>query len=221
MQTRFKLLFFLLFSYSLVAGEEELPTDIPVTAQENLPSSSINGSFLHYEGFGLKKYFKKRAPELTHPPTHAPLNVLRNLQTLAGIMPLSSGSKIIERWNDFTRQSDPNATYLEVASSWGTILARSTLEHCPKRLSNRIEVIALAPAGYIDKQSCARISHRSISRDPVMRIDASGSGPRRYDDTITYINSLLDAYQHVDPVLKHPTYAEFLKKGMADYLRRG
>lgn len=62
-------------------------------------------------------------------------------------------------WSSFFDKSSANAKFLMVCHSQGTIHVRNALLDYPPELRERILVVAIAPGGYIYKETCANLIH--------------------------------------------------------------
>ena len=61
-------------------------------------------------------------------------------------------------WNSFFEKSSANAKFLMVCHSQGAIHVRNALLDYPPELRERILVVAITPAAYIYKVTCAKKS---------------------------------------------------------------
>ena len=87
-------------------------------------------------------------------------------------------------WNSFFEKSSANSKFLMICHSQGAIHVRNALLDYPPELRERILVVAIAPAAYIYKETCAKIIHYRAEwwRDFVPRFDKAGA--RREKDSI-------------------------------------
>jgi RHS repeat-associated protein len=121
-------------------------------------------------------------------------------------------------WNDFFARSSKNSRYLMICHSQGAIHVMNALLDYPPELRDRILVVAIAPGGYIYRESCHRVVHyrAKASRDGVPRIDQKGA--EREKDTIIELDSHPDA-----PLFDHkftsPTYRDQLAKRTKRYIK--
>lgn len=108
-------------------------------------------------------------------------------------------------WNSFFEKSSKNSKFLMICHSQGAIHVRNTLLGYPPELRNRILVVAIVPAAYIYKETCADVIHyRAKSlRDFVPRLDKSGA--EREKDSIVTLDSHSDA-PYFDHEFMSPTY---------------
>ncbi len=81
-----------------------------------------------------------------------------------------------ESWKNCLSHSNKNI--LHVTQSEGAIITRNALEGMSENLRSRINVIAVAPGGYIDENLCGSIKHHT-SRDFVPLLDILGRWKNR------------------------------------------
>ena len=97
-------------------------------------------------------------------------------------------------WNSFFDRSSDSARFLMVCHSQGVIHVRNALLDYPPELRERILVVAIAPGGYVYRETCAQVTHfrnASAWRDPVPHADKAGA--EREKDTIVELVSHVDA----------------------------
>jgi len=102
--------------------------------------------------------------------------------------------------------------------SRGNIDLRLALFTFDKELRKRIYVVGIAPAAYIDPDTCGGVRHYRSSRDFVTEIDTIGA--RKYAQTIYTLNPHPNANNH-DHDLRSPTYRESIRGNIEKYLERG
>jgi len=119
-------------------------------------------------------------------------------------------------WNSFFERSSKNAKYLMICHSQGAIHVRNALLDYPPALRERIIVVAIAPGGYIYKESCGQVIHfiAGAHRDPIPRIDQSGM--ERSKDTIVELESSSKAPIH-DHSFSSKTYRRDLIRLISNY----
>ena len=120
-------------------------------------------------------------------------------------------------WNGFFERASANAKFLMICHSQGAIHVRNALLAYPKELRERILVVAIAPAAYIYRETCAQVLHYRVSRkrDPVPYIDREGA--QRAKETIIDLNPHPDAYWH-DHNFNSPTYFRELLKRIDNFV---
>ena len=120
-------------------------------------------------------------------------------------------------WNSFFEKSSANAKYLMICHSQGAIHVRNALLDYPPELRERILVVAIAPGGYIYRETCADIIHYRAEwwRDLVPRLDRTGA--RREKDTTVNLSSHPDAC-FWDHEFMSPTYERELRKHITNYI---
>lgn len=104
-----------------------------------------------------------------------------------------------------------------VCHSQGAIHVRNALLDYPPELRERILVVAIAPAAYIYKETCAKVIHYRAEwwRDFVPRFDRSGN--KREKDSVITISSHPDA-PAFDHEFMSPTYRERLQRQIIHYI---
>jgi len=121
-------------------------------------------------------------------------------------------------WNSFFEKSSANAKFLMVCHSQGAIHVRNALLDYPPELRERILVVAIAPAAYIYKETCAKVIHYRAEwwKDIVPRFDRAGA--KREKDTIVTLTSHPDA-SGFDHEFMSPTYQEKLQEHIRYYIQ--
>jgi pimeloyl-ACP methyl ester carboxylesterase len=121
-------------------------------------------------------------------------------------------------WNSFFEKSSANAKFLMICHSQGAIHVRNALLDYPPELRQRILVVAIAPAAYIYKETCAEVIHYRAEwwRDFVPRLDRAGA--RRAKGTIVDLKSHSDA-SLFDHAFMSSTYQERLWQHITKYLQ--
>ena len=117
-----------------------------------------------------------------------------------------------EIWIDYLSKSDKN--YLHICQSEGAIITRNALEGTDPDLRNRIDVLAFAPAAYIDKDLCHSRIHYISRRDFVPYLDPMGYN--RNIDSIVRIRPSPNAKFH-DHNFNSPSYDSFLLEQIKNY----
>lgn len=121
-------------------------------------------------------------------------------------------------WNNFFDRNSTTAKFLMVCHSQGAIHVRNALLDYPPELRNRILVVAIAPAGYIHRETCAQVIHYRAEwwRDFVPRLDSAGA--KREADTIVSLDSHSNAATF-DHGFMSPTYREVLIRILNNYFQ--
>lgn len=121
-------------------------------------------------------------------------------------------------WNSFFDKSSANAKFLMICHSQGAIHARNALLDYPPELRERILVVAIAPGGYIYKESCANVIHYRAEwwRDFVPTLDRAGA--KREKDSIINLSSHSEA-PAFDHAFMSPTYQERLRWHITNYIQ--
>jgi RHS repeat-associated protein len=93
-------------------------------------------------------------------------------------------------WNSHFEKSSIDAKFLMVCHSQGAIHVRNALLDYPTELRERIIPVAVCPAAYIYRKTCAQVTHyrnASARRDFIPRLDKSGA--KREIETIINLDS--------------------------------
>ncbi len=85
-----------------------------------------------------------------------------------GTAPLTA-DLLLENWTQFHLENadNPDAKYLQIAHSMGTILTKDALEKAPKEIRDRVIVISIAPAVVIPEDLCYRSVPYACKNDVV------------------------------------------------------
>ncbi|NGX61734.1 MAG: putative deoxyribonuclease RhsA [Chlamydiae bacterium] len=121
-------------------------------------------------------------------------------------------------WNSYFEKSSEFARFLMVCHSQGAIHVRNALLDYPPEYAKRIEVVAIAPGGYIYQQSCAQVTHYrngSPLRDPVGYLDWKGA--KREKETIVELRSHPSA-KSFDHEFQSPSYKRVLGDRLREFL---
>jgi len=124
-----------------------------------------------------------------------------------------------ENWDKFFA-SGSDKKYLQICHSQGAIHVRNALLSYPPELRDRILVVAIAPAAYIDPRICGGVMHYRAAwyRDPIPRINYSGACVAK--DTIRTLPSHKDARLH-DHNFDSPTYEDAINYHLKRYQLSG
>ena len=138
-------------------------------------------------------------------PTHGPLNDAREyLNALHGYYAYEGVRELHREWNKFFANAPQDATILIYAHSRGAVYLRNALMTYPPELRERIEIIGIAPGGYISPKLCKSIQHFESSADVVPLLDAGGR--TRCKDTIVTLSPHPEASKWFDHRFTSPTY---------------
>lgn len=121
-------------------------------------------------------------------------------------------------WNSFFEKSSASSKFLMICHSQGAIHVRNALLDYPPDLRERILVVAIAPGGYIYKETCANVIHYRAEwwRDFVPTLDGNGAG-REIDKTVK-LNSHTEA-PSFDHEFMSPTYQERLRWHITNFIQ--
>lgn len=126
--------------------------------------------------------------------------------------------KIHKIWYDFFDKASEQATILMIAHSRGAVYLRNALMAAPEWVQQRIEVLAIAPGGYIDPALSKSLKHILSDRDPVPLLDMFGRA--KYRDSTKMLLHHKDANPFFDHEFTSPTYEGTLREVMGDYSAR-
>lgn len=121
-------------------------------------------------------------------------------------------------WDEFFLRSSPQAIFLMICHSRGVVYVRNALMDFPEDLRKRIEVIAVAPGGYIDPSICRSIKHYVSQGDFIPLLDMAGR--ERFRRTIISLRPHPDAWSWFDHGMRSPTYQRSLKEEISEYDKR-
>ena len=129
-------------------------------------------------------------------------------------------NRLHDEWNDFF-DKNKETHYLHFCHSRGAIDTRNALLIYPEERRERIIVVAIAPAGYIYRETCAKVTHyraESPSRDVIPYIDSEGA--ERAKDTVVNLPSHSKA-SWFDHEFTSPTYSEAIEVHCKEYKQAG
>ena len=118
-------------------------------------------------------------------------------------------------WDDYFENCPDNGMIIMVCHSQGAILTRNALASYKPELRERIHVIAVAPAAYIDKKLCGSVVHFVSKRDFVPWFDFLGR--RQQWDNVEYLDPHPEAGK-LDHTVHSPTYKEVIRQRI-DWVR--
>ena len=121
--------------------------------------------------------------------------------------------KIHENWtNYFTNYPDKDLFW--VCHSGGAIDTRNALASYPNELCQRINVLAIAPGGFMDDHLCKSIVHIVSSMDPVPKTDPIGWARCRDNIVVLRGNGITDHY------ILNNMYAQDIKEYYNEFKKR-
>ncbi|MBA3602345.1 MAG: RHS repeat-associated core domain-containing protein [Parachlamydiaceae bacterium] len=123
-------------------------------------------------------------------------------------------------WDNFCEKNEQSAEYLQFAHSQGVMHVRNSLLDYPEEKRQRINVIGIAPAAYVYKESCNKVVHIRTPwyRDFVPKFDRNGA--QRSTDLTTRLQSHPEANWH-DHSFMSPTYQREIESHIKYYLEHG
>lgn len=121
--------------------------------------------------------------------------------------------RLTNMWNQYF-MVNPDGYFLQICHSEGAIIVRNALMNYPEDLRNRIIVLAIAPAAYIDKDLCKQVNHYRSTRDFVPLFDIFGAS--RCAETTTVLKPHPNA-PLFDHAYSSPTYAKVISDHIDDF----
>jgi len=116
---------------------------------------------------------------------------------------------------DGNYKNDPNAKILHVCHSQGALHTRNALNKLPKELRKHIQVVAIAPAGYILEDLCETATHYVSSKDFIPSFDGEGRG--KCKDSTKVLKPLGDTF--LDHEFQSLTYEKVLRQNVNYFIR--
>ena len=160
------------------------------------------------------------------------------LLNYGGVAPVTA-ELLIENWTRFHEENkdNPDAKYLQITHSMGTILTKDALQKIPKEIRNRVIVVAIGPAIVIPENLCYDADHYASKQDIVHLGEnlATLAGANLLDDVqraevIRKFEEnknrliLLDPHANykkgLDHELESPTFFSKLGEHTGEYLQR-
>ena len=129
-----------------------------------------------------------------------------------------------EMWEVAIKNLPPDAFILQIAHSQGAIHVRNTLADCPEHVRNKVIVLAIAPAAYIDSNMCHQVIHyRAKFRYDFIPYLFDGEGAARAQEqgTVFRLKSHPGAGYFGDHSFQSPTYKKFLEQHLIKYIKSG
>ena len=126
---------------------------------------------------------------------------------------------IRQMWDNYFDNVGDKSMALHFCTSQGSILTRLALEDYPKERRDRLSVVAIAPAAFIDRSMCGGIRHYmadSVFRDPIPRLDRAGYNKSL--DTIVRLPSHPNA-PWFDHKFVSPTYKSQIRREINEYMK--
>lgn len=120
-----------------------------------------------------------------------------------------------QQWNEFLANS--NMPFLQVCHSEGAIHVLNALLTYPEDLRKRIIVLAVAPAAYISRDLCMRVTHLVSNGDIIPRLDQEGRINCHED--IHYLERHPDSNHFCDHAFESPTYQKPMKDFINQYIQ--
>lgn len=117
-------------------------------------------------------------------------------------------------WSNFFKENKTDP-FLHICHSQGALITRNALSWTSENERNRLIIVAIAPAAYINKNLCKKVYHYRSKNDIIPSIDVYG----RYScsDTTTILEPHKDAIGG-DHSFQSPTYRNTIENHIQSYL---
>jgi hypothetical protein len=112
-------------------------------------------------------------------------------------------------WHDFCKNCPVDARLLTICHSRGVVYVRNALMSFPEDLRKHIDVIPIAPGGFIRPELCKRVRHFESDADPIPLADMLGR--ERCKNTITTLERHYEANPFFDHDFTSETFRETLR----------
>lgn len=142
------------------------------------------------------------------------VDLVESAHQLAYGTPTLAVIETINMWSDFFQKNNKDP-FLHICHSQGAIITRNSLEFTRPAYRNRIIVVAIAPAAYINKNLCQKVYHYASKNDIVPKIDVIGR--MRCQDTTKILEPHPYA-QGQDHSFQSPTYSDIIRDHIDEYL---
>jgi len=119
-------------------------------------------------------------------------------------------------WNHFISSQGPDAKFLQICHSGGTIYVFNALASSPKEIRERIIVLAISPGAVIPKKLCFEAYNYASKRDVIPHLDAIGK--IRYGDQLILLDPHPEA-EHFDHAFDSPTFQDIILCHLTNYLK--
>lgn len=147
---------------------------------------------------------------------------------------LNTANLLANNWIAFDKENrhNPKAKYLQLCHSQGAIHVRNALMNVPKKIRNRVVVVAIAPAAIISKRICFQSFNYASKKDLVPLgelIFASAIDPNE-EGTSQALEIALERHKElilldphpdatgIDHDLRSPTFKTILQDRMNDHI---
>jgi RHS repeat-associated protein len=115
-------------------------------------------------------------------------------------------------WDAFLLNS--KGLYLHFCHSEGAIITRNAIETYPEELRQRIIIVAIAPAGYIDDKYAYSVIHYRSTRDIVPLLDVTGAIRCRHSTVVLEPHKDAPLFDHS---FDSPTYSKVKEYHINEY----
>lgn len=121
-----------------------------------------------------------------------------------------------KKWDDYFEKNGTNCPILQICTSEGAINIRNSLKCYNPERRKMIDVLAIAPAAYIDRELCRNIYHYVSTRDFVPWFDLRGRMENQ--DTTVILPAHKDA-NFWDHDFQSPTYEKVIRDHIKYHLK--
>ncbi len=132
-------------------------------------------------------------------------------------LPTPPSRMLKNHWNHFISTRGPEAKFLQICHSSGTIYVYNALSSSPKEVRERIIVLAISPGAVIPKKLCYEAYNYASKRDFIPHLDALGK--IRYGDQLILLDPHPDA-AHFDHAFDSPTFQDIILFHITNYLKQ-
>lgn len=122
-------------------------------------------------------------------------------------------------WDSFFDSASDIARFFMCGHSQGVIHIRNALKTYPEERRKRIQIVAIAPGGYIDEElALGGVIHYRAKYDLVPRLDRSGAKKAKYT-TFTLPSHPDTKFSMIgDHTFMSPTYTRVLRQEISDFI---
>lgn len=124
-----------------------------------------------------------------------------------------------EAWDEYFRTAPKDGTILVIAHSRGTIIGRNALMLYPEEKRQKISLLCIAPATYIDPSTCSQVKHYRSEREFLQFFDWSNE--RKFAHTSVTLPPHPQANKFHDHGIQSPTFKRPLETHLDNYIKNG
>lgn len=143
-------------------------------------------------------------------------DLFRALHSLFFCLASNAVLELHKKWDSHFAEN-PNGRWLEICHSEGAINVRNALMCYNPELRKMIEVVAIAPAAYIDKCLCGDVAHYVSTRDFVPWLDLTGRIRNRETVHVLHAHKQAGLWDHE---FASPTYNKVIENHVIQHLQK-